>query len=71
MVLCDKCKNETEKVFNDLLCKKCHDARIKRESYLRNKERRDAEKRKIQEEFDNKHIRDEYEKVELKEKQLA
>ena len=50
MVLCDKCKNETNKIFDDLLCKKCHDARIKHESYLRNKERRDAEKRKIQEE---------------------
>lgn len=53
MVLCDKCKNETSKIFNDLLCKKCHDARIKHESYLRNKERRDAEKRKIQEEKRN------------------
>lgn len=50
MVLCDKCKNETEKIFVDLLCKKCHNARIKHESYLRNKERREAEKRKIQEE---------------------
>ena len=50
MVLCDKCKIETNKIFDDLFCKKCHDARIKHESYLRNKERREAEKRKIQEE---------------------
>ena len=47
MVLCDKCKIETNKIFDDLFCKKCHDARIKHESYLRNKERREAEKRKI------------------------
>jgi hypothetical protein len=34
----NKCNNDTDKIFDDNLCRKCHKARLKHESYLRNKD---------------------------------
>jgi len=35
----NKCNNDTDKIFDDNLCRKCHKARLKHEYYLRNKEK--------------------------------
>jgi len=50
MNICIKCNIESKKIFEDLLCKQCHEKRIKHESYLRCKERKDTERKVIQEE---------------------
>ena len=35
---CSKCKIISDKIFSDTLCRKCHKAKLKHESYERNKE---------------------------------
>ena len=35
----NKCNNETDKIFDDNLCRKCHKARLKHEHYIRTKDK--------------------------------
>jgi hypothetical protein len=47
MNICNKCQIESEKIYPDLLCKKCHVYRIKHESYLRCKKAKQESKNEL------------------------
>ena len=49
MNICSKCNIKSDKIFEDTLCRDCHSKRIKYESYLRCKEKKDKEKKEIRE----------------------